>query len=95
MWIKVKIKSEKNNTPYRVFINDELMTERFYTVPHGTLAPIEGNPSGVNFEDILNILQLEIADADNYDVKIENIPGGLQEKVWIEEVQWQEESYEN
>ena len=30
MWIKVKIKSEKNNTPYRVFINDELMTERDY-----------------------------------------------------------------
>ena len=95
MWINVKIKAEKENTPYRVFINDELITERLYTVPHGALAPIEGKPSGINFEDISNILHLEIVDADNYDVRIENIPGGPQEKVWMEEVKWQEESYAN
>ena len=95
MWINVKIKAEKNNTPYRVFINDELITERFYTIPHGVLAPIEGKPSGVTLKDISNILRLEIVDADNYDVRIENIPGHPQEKVWIEEVKWQEEPYEN
>jgi len=95
MWINVKIKAEKDNTPYRVFINDELITERFYTIPRGALAPIEGKPSGITLEDISNILQLEITDADDYKVKIENIPRHSQEKVWIEEVKWQEESYEN
>lgn len=94
MWINVKIKSEKNNTPYRVFINDELITERFYTIPAGTLTPTIGIEP-VLFEDISNILNFEIRDATTYDVKIENIPGGPQEKVWIEEVKWQEEPYED
>ena len=94
MWIKVKIKSEKNNTPYRVFINDELITERFYTVPRGTLTPTIG-VKPVLFEDISNILNLEIRDAKTYEVKIENVPGHPKARVWIEEVKWQEESYAN
>ena len=96
MYLQAKIKSEKDGTPYRVYINDELITERFYTVPHGTLTPIIiDGVKPVLFEDISNILNLEIRDAKTYDVKIENVPGYPKARVWIEDVQWQEEPYED
>ncbi len=88
MWIKVKIKSEKHNTPYRVFINDELMTERFYTAPKNWT---ENN----KITETWNTLGLEIADAEDYTATVENVPGHPKARVWIEEVQWQEERYEN
>ena len=94
MFLQAKIKCERNGTPYRVYINDELITERFYTVPHGTLTRTIG-VKPVLFEDISNILNLEIQDAKTYDVKIENVPGYQKEKVWIEDVQWQEKPYED
>ena len=62
MWIKVKIKSEKNNTPYRVFINDELMTERFYTIAPRTVS---------------NNLVVELEDSPAYDVRVESLTDTL------------------
>jgi len=94
MFLQAKIKSEKDGTPYRVYINDELITERFYTVPHGTLTPTIG-VKPVLFEDISNILNLEIQDAKTYDVKIENVPGYPKARVWIEDIRWQETPYED
>lgn len=94
MFLQAKIKSEKEGTPYRVYINDELITERFYTVPHSTLTPTIG-VKPVLFEDISNILNLEIRDAKTYEVKIENVPGTPKAKVWVDSVQWQEKPYEN
>ena len=88
MWIQVKIKCEKNNTPYRVFINDELMTERFYTAPKNWT---ENN----KITETCNTLRLEIVDAEDYKATVENVPGHPKARVWIEEVQWQEECYEN
>ena len=95
MFLQAKIKSDKDGTPYRVYINNELITERFFTVPIGTFAPIAGVPSPFNIADVKNVLNLEIQDAKTYDVKIENVPGYPEAKVWIDEVRWQEEPYEN
>ena len=88
MFIRAKIKSEKNDTAYRVYINDELMTERFYTCP-------KGYESNETINECWNMLYLEIEDRDDYEVKIENVPGTIKHKVWIEETHWQEKPYEN
>ena len=32
MFIRARLECEKNHIPYRIYINDELMTERFYTI---------------------------------------------------------------
>ena len=53
MFIRAKIKSEKNDTAYRVYINDELMTERFYTCP-------KGYESNETINECWNMLYLEI-----------------------------------
>ena len=94
MFLQAKIKCEQDGTPYRVYINDELITERFYTVPHGTLTPTIG-VMPVLFEDISNVLNLEIRDSKTYDVKIENVPGYPKSRVWIDELKWQETPYED
>tara|TARA_R110000796_G_scaffold3925_1_gene15049 strand:+ start:4453 stop:4719 length:267 start_codon:yes stop_codon:yes gene_type:complete len=88
MYIQVKIKSDKDNTPYRVFINDELITERFYTAPKNW-------DSNERISHTCNTLALEIADAEHYTAKITNVPGYPSANTWIEEVKWQEESYAN
>ncbi len=88
MWIKVKIKSDKDNTPYRVFINDELITERFYTAPKNW-------DTNERISYTCNTLALEIADAAHYTAEITNVPGYPSANTWIEDVHWQEECYEN
>ena len=88
MWIEAVLKCDVDHTPYRVYINDELMTERFYTAPKNWT---ENN----KITETWNTLGLEIADAEDYTATVENVPGHPKARVWIEEVQWQEESYEN
>lgn len=88
MYIKVRIKSENDNTPYRVFINDELITERFYTAP-------KNQTTKDKILKTSNTLTFEITDADDYIVNLENIPGYPKQKIWIDKVEWQEESYAN
>ena len=60
MFIDAKIKCEKDHTPYRIYINDELITERFYTI-----LPGEGTVS--------NDLHIELEDADEYDIKVQSL----------------------
>ena len=88
MFLQAKIKSERNGTPYRVYINDELITERYFTTAKNW------NTNELIL-DTWNTLALEIEDRDDYTVSIENVPGHPKARVWIEEVQWQEEPYED
>ncbi len=88
MWIRAKIKCERDNTPYRVYINDELITERYYSCPKNW-------NTNDRILETWNTLGLEIADAGDYSVTIENVPGHPKARVWIENVEWQEECYEN
>ena len=60
MFIDAKIKCDKDHTPYRVYINDELITERFYTIMPG-----QGTVS--------NDLHIELEDADEYDIKVQSL----------------------
>lgn len=89
MYLQAKIKCERDGTPYRVYINDELITERFFTATRN-----------FNTKDTIqlmwNTLLLEIKDADHYDVKIENVPNHdlSNKKVWIEEVHTQTISFD-
>jgi len=85
MYIQVKIKCDRNNTPYRVFINGELMTERFYTAPKNW-------DSNDRISHTCNTLALEIADAEHYTAKITDVPGTEKARVWIEDVKWQSTS---
>ena len=32
MFIRARLECKKNHIPYRIYINDERMTERFYTI---------------------------------------------------------------
>jgi len=88
MYIQVKIKCDKNNTPYRVFINGELITERLYTAPKNW-------DSNDRISHTCNTLAFQIADAEHYTAKITNVPGYPSANTWIEEVKWQEKSYAN
>ena len=88
MFLKAKIKSEKNNTPYRVYINDELITERYYACPKNWA-------TNDKILETFNTLALEITDAEDYTATVENIPGHPKARVWIEEIVWQEEPYED
>ena len=58
MWIEAILKCDVDHTPYRVYINDELMTERFYTIAPNTVS---------------NNLVVELEDAPAYDVRVENL----------------------
>lgn len=84
MFIKVTLKCDEENVPYRIYINDELITERFYTFPKDVMYTEERFKHKVK-----NVLDLEIKDFDDYDVTIES------SKVRIEEVKWQEQRFEN
>ena len=59
MFIEAVLKCDVDNTPYRVYINNELMTERFYTI----IAP----------RTISNTLHVELTNSDNYDIKVESL----------------------
>jgi len=58
MWIEAVLKCDVDHTPYRVYINDELMTERFYTIAPRTVS---------------NNLVVELKDAPAYDVRVESL----------------------
>ncbi len=59
MLLQAKLKCNKDHVPYRVYVDDELITERFYTIASECT--------------ISNDLQIELVDANDYDVKIENL----------------------
>lgn len=58
MFIEAVLKCDVDNTPYRVYINDELMTERYYTIIPDTVS---------------NTLHVQLVDSDNYDIKVESL----------------------
>ena len=58
MWIEAVLKCDRDHTPYRVYINDELMTERFYTI----------SPKSVS-----NNLVVELEHSPAYDVRVESL----------------------
>ena len=58
MWIEAVLKCDRDHTPYRVYINDELMTERFYTIAPNTVS---------------NNFVVELEDAPAYDVRVESL----------------------
>jgi len=62
MWIKAILKCDVDHTPYRVYINDELMTERFYTIAPNTVS---------------NNLVVELEDSPAYDVRVESLTDTL------------------
>ena len=59
MIINAKLKCDKDHIPYRVFINDELITERFYSIS--------------SLDTVSNDLQVSLKDSENYNIKIENL----------------------
>ena len=59
MLLEAKLKCDKDHVPYRIYVDDELITERFYTIE--------------NDKTVSNDLQIELVDANDYDVKIENL----------------------
>ena len=58
MWIEAILKCDVDHTPYRVYINDELITERFYTIAPRTVS---------------NNLVVELEDSPAYDVRVESL----------------------
>mgnify|MGYP001193310087 CR=1 FL=1 len=58
MWIEAVLKCDHNHTPYRVYVNDELITERFYTI----------SPKSVS-----NNLVVELEHRPAYDVRVESL----------------------
>ena len=62
MWIEAVLKCDVDHTPYRVYINDELITERFYTIAPNTIS---------------NNLVVELEDAPAYDVRVESLTDTL------------------
>lgn len=62
MWIEAVLKCDVDHTPYRVYINDELMTERFYTIAPRTVS---------------NNLVVELEDSPAYDVRVESLSDTL------------------
>lgn len=59
MLLEAKLKCDKDHVPYRIYVDDELITERFYTIE--------------NDKTVSNDLQIELVNANDYDVKIENL----------------------
>ncbi len=62
MWIEAVLKCDVDHTPYRVYINDELITERFYTIAPNTVS---------------NNLVVELEDAPAYDVRVQSLTDTL------------------
>jgi hypothetical protein len=58
MFIEAVLKCDVDNTPYRVYINNELITERYYTIIPDTVS---------------NTLRVQLVDSDNYDIKVESL----------------------
>jgi hypothetical protein len=58
MFIEAVLKCDVDNTPYRVYINNELITERYYTIIPDTVS---------------NTLRVQLVNSDNYDIKVESL----------------------
>tara|TARA_B100001057_G_C22767138_1_gene918119 strand:+ start:324 stop:566 length:243 start_codon:yes stop_codon:yes gene_type:complete len=59
MIVEVKLKCDKDHIPYRIYINDELMTERYYAMPNKNV--------------VSNDFKVNIKEQDSYDIQIENL----------------------
>jgi hypothetical protein len=59
MLLEAKLKCNKDHIPYRIYIDGELITERFYTI--------------ASKDTVSNNLVVELVDANDYDVKIESL----------------------
>lgn len=59
MIINAKLECDKDHIPYRIYINDDLITERFYTI--------------ATTKTISNNFTIQLVDTDNYDIRIENL----------------------
>jgi len=59
MYIEAVLKCNVDNAPYRVYINNELITERFYTI--------------LDHTTISNTLHVQLKNAENYNIEIENL----------------------
>ena len=74
MWIEAVLKCDRDHTPYRVYINDELMTERFYakdnrTISNNLVVELEDNPTYTKYRvrvESLSDIQVSLSD---YSVK--------------------------
>jgi len=86
MFLQAEIKCNKDSTPYRIYINDELITERFYALPPYLLTKFTA-------DNISNVLMFEIKDAEGYNVTIENISGQSETNIWISDVKTQSVSF--
>ena len=86
MFLQAKIKCDKGNTPYRIYINDDLVTERYYTA-------VRHLDTKDRILESWNTLNQEIEECKDYKVVIENVPGYPKAKTWIEQVHWQKEKY--
>lgn len=67
MIINAKLHCNYDKVPYRIWINDELITERFYTCFFKKTGTVEENIT------LSNDLNVTLKDADHYDIKIENL----------------------
>lgn len=67
MIINAKLHCNYDKVPYRIWINDELITERFYTCLFKKTGTVEENIT------LSNDLHVTLKDADHYDIKIENL----------------------
>ena len=66
MWLEVVLKCDTENTPYRVYINDDLITERFYAITLDSRYAITNTT-------ISNNLLIELVDDVAYDVRVESL----------------------
>tara|TARA_R110001632_G_scaffold99393_1_gene206171 strand:+ start:131 stop:388 length:258 start_codon:yes stop_codon:yes gene_type:complete len=66
MWLEVVLKCDTDNAPYRVYINDDLITERFYAITLDSRYAITNTT-------ISNNLLIELVDDVAYDVRVESL----------------------
>tara|TARA_B100000989_G_C19522036_1_gene464679 strand:- start:1525 stop:1767 length:243 start_codon:yes stop_codon:yes gene_type:complete len=59
MIVAVKLKCNKDHIPYRLYINNDLMTERYYAMPNKNV--------------VSNDFKVNIKEQDSYDIQIENL----------------------
>ena len=59
MIVEVKLKCDKDHIPYRLYINNDLMTERYYAMPNKNV--------------VSNDFKVNIKEQDSYDIQIENL----------------------
>ena len=67
MIIKAKLHCNYDNVPYRIWINDELITERYYTCFFKKTGTVEENIT------LSNDLHVNLKDAGDYKIIVENL----------------------